>query len=299
MELILKESKGFDGGHFTGVLFAIGNRNGDTLKGLTNWSWCKDLLAQDFRREVIDWNLLKSLTDGVLLIRDTRKNGISGLQGTSKELVEKSVQAIQSLLNVYGVPLEYGFYKDETSIHDKINRYGLQDYAKDINPEQVWIKLPNDWFQRQILLQEIMVIYRSFSLVYDPNKDFFETLKNCKSPFKNADSAQQGGYIDKDFTHLHRAYRFRTHLDVLKRLFKGELPVISDVNYGYYQILGPLECSPELFKFEENDKNIKEKTEDNNSISSTSAEQTSITFTTTKPAEEISLPSSGPAWFYH
>lgn len=303
MELILKSGKTFDGGHFTGVNFAIGNRKGNSLEGLTNWSYCKDLAFSDYIRRSEIKGFYDKLTDPVLLIRDTRKFGIKNIEGTKEELVEKSISALKYLFSAYGVELEYGTYKDHTDIASLIGRYAVNDFMRDIDPALIWIKIPNDWIERQVLFQEIIVIYRSLSLVYNPEEDFLKSLKKAKAPFKpNLDivGAHWGSYLKKDFDYLlNSPYGPRGHLVVLKELFKGKLPVKSLLNTLTYYYQGPLQCPKENFKFEDNDKNVEEKTEDNNTISSTSEESSPVTLTSTKPASEIILPSSGPAWFYH
>lgn len=303
MELILKSGKGFDGGHFTGVNFCIGNREDNYLKGLTNWSYCKDLAFCDYIKRSEIKGFYEKLTDPVLLIRDTRKFGIKDIEGTKEELVEKSINALKHLFSAYGVELEYGTYKDYTGIDSLIEKHAINDFMKDIDPALIWIKIPNDWIERQVLFQEIIVIYRSLSLVYNPEEDFLKSLEKAKAPFKpdlNEPNAQRGSYLKKDFDYLRSfPYGTRGHLVVLKALFKGKLPVKSTLNLldHYYQ--GPLQCTIKNFKFEKDDKNIKEKTEDNNTISSTSEEPSPITLASTKPASEITLPSSGSAWFYH
>ena len=303
MELILKSGKVFDEGHFTGVNFCIGNRKNNYLEGLTNWSYCKDLAFSDYIRRSGIKGFYDKLTDPVLLIRDTRKFGIKDIEGTKEELVEKSISALKHLFSAYGVELEYGTYKDHTDIASHIEKYSIGYFMRDIDPALVWIKIPNDWIERQVLFQEIIVIYRSLSLVYNPEEDFLKTLEKAKAPFKpNLDivGAHWGIHLKKDFDYLQSSpYGTRGHLVVLKELFKGKLPVKSVLNLNAHYYLGPLQCPKENFKFEEDDKNVEEKTEDNNSISSTSKESSPITLTSTKPASEITLPSSGPAWFYH
>ena len=125
MELILKSGKTCDGGHFTGVNFAIGNRKDNSLEGLTNWSYCKDLAFSDYIRRSEIKGFYDKLTDPVLLIRDTRKFGIKDIEGTKEELVEKSISALKHLFSAYGVELEYGTYKDHTDIASHIEKYSI------------------------------------------------------------------------------------------------------------------------------------------------------------------------------
>ena len=128
MELILKSGKTFDGGHFTGVNFAIGNRKNNYLEGLTNWSYCKDLAFCDYIKRADIKGFYDKLTDPVLLIRDTRKFGIKDIEGTKEELVEKSISALKHLFSAYGVELEYGTYKDYTGIDSLIGRCAVNDF---------------------------------------------------------------------------------------------------------------------------------------------------------------------------